>query len=151
MIVVLYKSCFTNSVKGIGIFNLENLAWILNGACDIPSWIISSFVTVVWVCLSSFSIVVFSFSVWVSTVLVPLVFFSGIVWDAVEFLVDFVVSTTILAVAYLWSADFGSAVDVFGSKFVVLAELVVFFVRKLYIMEQCNTQNMRKNTSTQNT
>ena len=126
MIVVLYKSCFTNSVKGIGIFNFAISAWILNGGCDFASWIIYSLVTVVWVGLSSFSTTVFSFSVCVSTALIFLVFFSGIVWEAVDVFAYFAFSEIVLAVAVFGSSDSGLAVGVLESKIVVLAKFIVF-------------------------
>ena len=115
MIVVLYKSCFTNFVKGIGIFNFAISAWILNGGSDFASWIISSLVTVVWVSLFSFSTVIFSFYFLFSIVLLFLVLFSGTVWE-VDVSADFALSEVVSVVA-----AFGSAVGVLESKIVVLA------------------------------
>ena len=132
MIVVLYKSCFTNSVKGIGIFNFAISVCILNEGCDLLIWINSSLVIVVWVGLSCFYTVIFSFSVWVSCVLLLLALFSGVFWEVVNVFSDFELSEVVFVVAAFRSIDFGSAVDVLDSKFVVLAELVVLTAVDFY-------------------
>ena len=92
--VDLYKSFFTNSVKGIGILSFAISDCMLNAGWALLIWINSSLVTVVCVGLSFFSTVVFSFSsvlgfsVCVSCVLLLLNLFSGIFCEVVDVLSD---------------------------------------------------------------
>ena len=138
VIVDLYKSCFTNSVKGIGIFSLAISGCMLNVGYDLIIWINSSLVTVVCVGLSCFSTVMFSFSiglkfpVWVSCALLLLIFFSGIVCEAVDVLSGLELSAGVFEVLVFGSTDLGSTEGFLGSKFVVLTELEAFAAAYFY-------------------
>ena len=132
--VDLYKSFFTNSVKGIGILSFQIFYCMLNVGWVLLIWISSSLVIVVCVGLYCFSTVVFSFSsvfgfsVCVSCVLLLLIFFSEIVCEAVDVLSNLELSANVFEVESFGSTDLGLAEGFLGSIFFVLTELEALVV-----------------------